>query len=86
MIRLIKLKIGDIWRIGASSLSLTDERDKYAYLRVIGHAMATSCNQTDRYKMNKIATFGQVVFVILCKSKRDATPPTSLRTITQFHN
>lgn len=46
---------------------------------VIGHAMATVRNQTDRQKMNRTATFGQAVFAILRKSKREATPLTSQR-------
>lgn len=38
--------------------------------------MATVRNQTDRQEMNSETIFGQAVFAILRKSKREATPPT----------
>ena len=42
----------------------------------IDHAMATVRNQTERQKMKRTVIFGQAVFAILRKSKREATPHT----------
>ena len=43
IIRLIKLRIADIWRIGASGLSLLDGCDKYAYIHLSRHPKTTRC-------------------------------------------
>ncbi len=50
----------------------------------IDHAMATVRNQTERQKMKRTVIFGQAVFAILRKSKREETPHTSQRRCFTF--